>query len=160
MHRLPISVILAGFLAVSACGGGDSSGSSSAAGTGTSQASSGGAQATVGSASSTLHATLTEFALTLDKNEAPSGRVTIDAKNDGTVAHQIVIANTDLDADKLPVQAGIVDVAKLKIVGKLTEFAAKTVSSDGFGLAAGRYVLFCNVPGHYQAGMHTVLTIR
>ena len=27
-------------------------------------------------------------------------------------------------------------------------------------LKPGRYVLFCNMEGHYMAGMHTVLVVR
>jgi uncharacterized cupredoxin-like copper-binding protein len=26
-------------------------------------------------------------------------------------------------------------------------------------LMPGKYMLFCNVPGHYAAGQHTVLTV-
>jgi uncharacterized cupredoxin-like copper-binding protein len=84
--------------------------------------------------------------------------------NAGTVAHEVVAFRTDLDEAALPLNAegtgidekgaGITHIdpeAEDVQPGK-----AKTITLD---LTAGRYVFLCNVPTHYTAGMHTVLTV-
>jgi hypothetical protein len=65
-----------------------------------------------------------------------------------------------------------VDEAKLPegaLVGEIEAFPAKQTCQGTFKLAAGRYVLFCNLleteadgtkENHYANGMHTAFEVR
>jgi uncharacterized cupredoxin-like copper-binding protein len=99
-----------------------------------------------------------EFAITL-ASKPTGGLTTFDVKNDGAVAHEFVIVKTDLAQDKLPQASGEVDEDQLDALGEVEDVAPGTTKSFTVDLAAGHYVVFCNVPGHYPAGMHQEVSI-
>jgi hypothetical protein len=39
------------------------------------------------------------------------------------------------------------------------DIAVGTIKTFHIARAAGRYVMVCNLPGHYQAGMHAAFTV-
>jgi uncharacterized cupredoxin-like copper-binding protein len=148
-----------------ACGGSDdedeSSSASPSATTAASSTASGGGESEAGSATTTVQATLSEFTITLDKQSAESGKVTFDAKNSGAIAHELVVIRTDLAPDKLPVKDdGTVDESKVDVLGKTEQFDAGKTDTEEVTLPAGKYLLICNVAGHYQAGLHTAFTVN
>jgi uncharacterized cupredoxin-like copper-binding protein len=155
---LLLGVLFSAVALVAACGGGDdedntSSGSGGAA---TSTAATGG-----GGAATTVKATLSEFKIDLDKTSAQAGKVTFDAQNKGAIAHELIAVKTDLAPDKLPVTSeGTVDMSKVQSAGDIAQFDAGKTADGTFTLAAGKYVIICNVPSHYQAGMHTAFTVQ
>ena len=105
-------------------------------------------------------AQLLEMAIPLAVTEVAAGSVTFDVANVGTVEHEFAIIPTDLPADGLPVKDGVVDETQVAVVartGLIAPGASETLSVD---LPAGHYVIICNVPGHYLAGMRTELTVR
>ncbi len=70
---------------------------------------------------------------------------------------------TTLDPAQLPIDASgfQVDEAKVDVVasGKdLDPKASETVTANN--LQAGSYVLFCNIPSHYQSGMHVLFAVQ
>jgi uncharacterized cupredoxin-like copper-binding protein len=83
----------------------------------------------------------------------PAGKVTFQAKNIGKVTHELMV-------ERMPM--------KFDSPGHPTESAAQGMIEDmdpgragkmTLTLKPGKYMLFCNVPGHYAAGQHTVLTV-
>jgi uncharacterized cupredoxin-like copper-binding protein len=93
---------------------------------------------------------------------ARAGSVTITATNSGKLPHELVLAHTDAAPAKLPtLPDGSVDEAKLEAQGKapgeIPEVAAGKSGKDTLKLPAGRYVMYCNIPGHYAAGMYGTL---
>jgi len=98
----------------------------------------------------------------LDKSESAPGEVTFNVKNDGAVPHEFVAVKSDEAPDKLPLDSatGTADESTLKIAGKINEFAAKATATDSFTLEPGKYMVLCNLPGHFQAGMHTQFTVQ
>ncbi len=71
--------------------------------------------------------------------ESDGGPVDVSYENDGSITHTLVIA--DVDDFKLTVKAhGDSDEATID-------------------LAPGKYTLYCDVPGHRQAGMEATLTV-
>ena len=135
---------------IAACGGSDNKGTSSSSSSGDSG----------GSASATVNATLSEFSITVDKASAAAGKITFNAKNNGTVPHELVVIKTDLAPDQLPVANGVVDASKVTSSGEIEQFDAGKTQSGTFTLTSGKYVLICNVPAHYQAGMHIAFTVQ
>jgi hypothetical protein len=93
--------------------------------------------------------TLQEFSVTPAQASAPAGRVTFQAKNTGPEdEHELVVIRTDRDPGDLPTKSdGSVNEegAGLDAVGEIEEFKVGTTQSKAFDLAAGSYVLICNV---------------
>jgi plastocyanin len=88
-----------------------------------------------------------------------AGTVKFGIKNEGSMEHSFELIRTDLPFDKLPTTAdakakedGLIKQVKSIAVGKVS-----VVSAD---LAAGKYVVICNVAGHYQLGMRAALEVQ
>lgn len=116
----------------------------------------------VGSATGTVNVTMKEFSLAATPASTGSGQITFTVKNDGAVVHELVVVRTEGDAAALPIKAGAMDEADpgVKVAGKIATIAAGASQSVTAGLPAGKYVLLCNVPGHYGAGMHSAFTVQ
>ncbi len=112
-----------------------------------------------------------KFFVTVDKDTVPAGETTFVIDNEGTMYHEFAIFKTDLAADKLPVDAeGKVDEEK---AGLLEEAVYATPVRgdpdhrirDGRGanftidLKPGKYVLLCNLAGHYKASQFVSFTV-
>lgn len=119
------------------------------------------------STGSTVNATLQDdFKIVVDKTTLPAGSVTFHVTNAGKVPHELVLLKTDLAYDRLPPdpdEAG-------KIVednGSSIIHVDETDNMDGGGtknftvdLAAGKYVLVCDEPGHYASGMRLPFIVQ
>ncbi|MDA0364536.1 MAG: cytochrome C oxidase subunit IV family protein [Chloroflexi bacterium] len=92
--------------------------------------------------------------------EAVAGGAEFDVKNDGAVPHNLRVIKTDLAPEALPVGGGVVDESQVEVVASVADLAAGATGSATATLAAGSYVLICNVPGHYQLGMYAALTVH
>lgn len=103
-----------------------------------------------------VSATLADFTITLDSNSAPAGEVTFDVSNEAEQTHEFVVFQTDLPEDQLPTENGDVDEAGegVTLVDEIEDIEGGSSQSLTVNLDAGSYVLICNLPGHYQQGMH------
>jgi uncharacterized cupredoxin-like copper-binding protein len=112
-------------------------------------------------APSEVSASLTSYAITLSANTAKAGEVVFHVKNVATdLPHEFLVVQTNLAADKLPMNAeGIVDEEKLGETHELTQMDPGKGGDLTLKLAAGHYLLMCNLPGHFPAGMHTEFTV-
>ena len=105
-------------------------------------------------------ATMTEYAFKLSQPTAKSGKVTFRIVNSGSIVHEMVVVQTDLAADKLPKAAdGSVDEEKVTSMGEQGDIDAGKSVDLTLDLPAGRYMLICNLPGHFQQGMYTDFTV-
>jgi uncharacterized cupredoxin-like copper-binding protein len=91
-----------------------------------------------------------------------AGKVTFDVTNlSRSIVHEmIVVAVENLNAP-LPYDynTGQIPEKQIKMLGETDEMepnAEKTIALD---LKPGNYLLICNVPGHYAAGMWSTLTV-
>jgi uncharacterized cupredoxin-like copper-binding protein len=148
---------IAGFVAV---GCGSDSGTTTAETT-TETAAAGGS---AGGAGATLEIKLGEFFFNPKNATAKAGKTTIEAPNEGAVEHELVVFKTDMNPAKLPTEAnGEVEEEKMDKVaesaGEIPDVEAGETKSEEFDLTPGKYVIFCNLPGHYAAGMYGTLTV-
>lgn len=111
-----------------------------------------------------INVTAKEMVLQLSSATAPAGWVEFVVKNEGQKPHEFVVLKNEYTAKKLPLKGGNLaeDVKGLKNVGeinesKLTSGATQTLQLN---LTPGRYLLVCNLPGHFQAGMKTEFTVK
>jgi uncharacterized cupredoxin-like copper-binding protein len=79
-----------------------------------------------------------EFKITTGSTDFKAGEITFEAKNDGKIPHDLAIKGTS-DKTKLIPAGG---TAELKVT-----------------LKAGKYELYCSVPGHEAAGMKLNVTV-
>lgn len=106
----------------------------------------------------TLTVELTDFAVKADPGTVKAGRVVFAVRNRAAMAHELTVIRTDLAPNALPIDGG-----KAKEDGKAGQVANLSAGVSRklvLELPAGQYVLICNVPGHYQLGMRTALTVE
>jgi len=110
-------------------------------------------------ASTHVGVTLKEMSITLSAATVPSGSVTFDVTNAGTVEHEFVILKTDIAPEALP--TSLDNPAKAAEIGHVDEMdpVTGTMSLTVDNLRPGWYVLVCNKPGHYIAGMFAALHV-
>jgi uncharacterized cupredoxin-like copper-binding protein len=119
-----------------------------------------GATTTAGAASGTVGVELSEWVVKAS-GQGKAGPVKFNAKNAGSIPHEFVIFKTDADAASLTKDANAkVDEAKYTAVGRTKEVAVGASESIDATLTAGKYVLVCNIAGHYDLGMHTGFTVN
>ena len=114
---------------------------------------------------------LTDFRVQPDATQAKAGRLTFSVMNKGVSTHELVIIRTDLDPAALPRKEAkephsigtgylvIEDDVRIETIDEIEEFPAGTRQKKAVFLDPGRYVLFCNIPGHYDKGMYASLHI-
>ncbi len=112
-------------------------------------------------ANTTIHATVKDFALSLEQTSATSGTIKFDVMNQGPSEHEFVILKTDLPEDKLPVKNNQVedDAQGVKSIAEVEDIGAGKSKSVTKKLEPGKYVLICNIPGHYSAGVHASFSV-
>lgn len=82
---------------------------------------------------------------------AKAGKVTITATNTGSLVHEFIVLKTDRPADSLGQGITVSTPGLIKEIKAINPGKAKRMAVK---LSPGHYVLLCNLPGHYAAGMH------
>jgi uncharacterized cupredoxin-like copper-binding protein len=101
--------------------------------------------------------TLRDFAIAIEPTTLTAGDMTITAKNEGPSVHEFEVFRGRGDA--LPVASGVADTSGLDLVDELEDIAPGTSGQLALQLDPGTYTLICNLPSHYQQGMHVTFTV-
>ena len=136
-------------LVVAGCGGDDDE---NATGSGTTDAVETEKQAT------TLDISMTEFKFAPANPELARGKLEITATNKGKTPHTLALLKTNADPSKLPKRGD--NVSEKTSIGEIPPLVPGESATHTFDLKPGKYVMVCNVPGHYDAGMYGTLTVR
>jgi len=102
------------------------------------------------------------YAITAPDTFSADGEISLQVKNNAALIHNLRVLRTDLSADSLPTNdQAMVDIES---AGEVV-FASDDLQNGGeeetnLSLDAGTYVLFCNIPGHYQLRMYKAITIE
>lgn len=83
-----------------------------------------------------------ELAYTTTEASTEAGKVTIDFKNPQSLSHDVAVEDS-----------------KGETVGK-TEVIGEGETSESVNLKPGKYTFYCSVPGHREAGMEGILTVK
>jgi hypothetical protein len=114
--------------------------------------------------------TLSEWTVSASPESVPAGKTDFRASNKGAEVHELVVVKGD-DAAALPVKEGAVDeeaLPKEAFSGEIEDVPAGGACQGSFELAAGPYILFCNIveresngelESHYLNGMRTAFTV-
>lgn len=98
----------------------------------------------------------------LGTDTVPAGEVDFRATNASEVIeHEMIVAPLPADGKPLPYDEGSarVDEDAANSIGEVSELAPGEKGSLTLHLDPGKYILYCNVAGHYMAGMWTILTV-
>lgn len=94
---------------------------------------------------------LKEFKVIPLRTAAKAGKIAFVVRNVGKLAHDFVVLKTNLPPGGLP-SAGN-RAREVGRVGRIPAFRGGQTRTLTLTLKRGKYVLICNVPGHYKAGM-------
>lgn len=102
------------------------------------------------------------MAVRADQNTVKAGTVTFDVTNwSRSVIHEMLVVAVDRTDAPLPYDYSTQRVVEdqVKSLGETGELQPNQSKSISLDLAPGNYLLFCNVAGHYAAGMAVPLTV-
>ena len=117
--------------------------------------------------------TLTEFAVAAEPASVPAGSVTFNVANEGPDdVHEFVVIATDLGPTELPVDDddAVLETGEgMEVVDEIEDIPVGEAPTLTVDLAAGNYVLICNIlqkepdgtlEAHYSVGMRTGFTVE
>lgn len=115
--------------------------------------------AACGGADGPISVELDEFSVSVSPAQTEAGHVEFAVRNIGEIPHTFFVLRTDLGEDELPVRDSELDLNAQGIevavaIEEQLEATDRVTSAIAAELGPGAYVLVCNVPGHYQSGMH------
>lgn len=116
-------------------------------------------------AGETVSVSLNQWTITPTATTVPSGPVTFDVTNDGTMTHEFVVLQTDTAASEIPIKSFEGETDRINEdtagtnVGETGDMEAGITQTLKLDLAPGHYVFVCNLPSHYGLGMHTDFTV-
>jgi uncharacterized cupredoxin-like copper-binding protein len=94
---------------------------------------------------------------------ATRGDVTFKVTNLASyIVHEMLIVQIKDENQILPFDESRnkVDAEGLQTLGSVNEIEPNKSASLTINLAPGKYLLYCNIAGHYMAGMWTVVTVQ
>lgn len=106
--------------------------------------------------------TVGEWFVRMEVNTVDVGEVTFAVTNFGAILHEFVVVRSNYDAGAIPMAAGGVFDERdpgIDVIGEIPDWPGGQARSLTVDLAAGVYELVCNLPGHYAAGMHSMLAV-
>ena len=118
-------------------------------------------------AAETVHVALAEksdggMVMETSTERVKAGMVTFDATNKSNdIEHEFLIAPLNGPLEKVPyddTKGKIIEKA-LKGVHELGDLNPGKSGTMTLNLKPGKYLLFCNKPGHFKAGMYHLLTV-
>jgi plastocyanin len=101
----------------------------------------------------------TEFKFVPEALTAGAGKIDVTLDNAGAAPHEIVFIRTKVDPGALKPGADG-RVSEKGSIGEVPEIPGGATKSATLDFRPGNYVYVCNVPGHYQSGMHGTLLVR
>jgi uncharacterized cupredoxin-like copper-binding protein len=99
----------------------------------------------------------------IDHETVPAGKVTFQVTNASKeTIHEMLVSPIKDENTVLPFveNENRINEEKSGDLGEVSELEPGKSGALTLELKAGNYILFCNIPGHYMAGMWTVLTVK
>jgi uncharacterized cupredoxin-like copper-binding protein len=100
---------------------------------------------------------LTEMKILPSAKSVKAGKVTFKVKNVGKSLHEMVVVRSNLPPGKLPVKNH--EASEAGSIGEVADLHAGKSGTLTVTMKPGKYILICNITGHYEAGMYTGFTV-
>ena len=98
----------------------------------------------------------------LSQKTVQAGHITFVVTNSSKDAiHEMILAPINSATEKLPYVANEnrVNEEKAGHLGEVSELDPGATGELGYNVKPGKYLVYCNIPGHFVAGMWAVLTV-
>ena len=118
----------------------------------------GGPAADPSPAGSAMPVALDEWKLVPAQPSVRPGRIALIVRNDGEMEHELVVLRSVLHHHRLAVNGG--RAVEKGRVAELPLIPSGTTRRLTLTVRPGKYVLLCNLLGHYQAGQYAALRVR
>jgi uncharacterized cupredoxin-like copper-binding protein len=105
---------------------------------------------------------LSGMKMTATPDSVKAGRIKINATNESQgLVHEVIVVASPPNVGKLPYdqKVGRVIESRIRDLGEVSDLPPGKSGSLTLTLAPGNYLLICNQPNHYQAGMWTRFTV-
>ena len=114
-----------------------------------------------GITSNEITGSLKEWEVAVDVANAKAGEVTFTVSNNGTIGHEFLVVKTDIALGEIPLDGDhfAEPTDGIEVIDEIGEFAKGTTEVLVLALEPGNYQLVCNLPDHYEAGMHASFTV-
>src|SRR6266568_3074689 len=99
-----------------------------------------------------VYVDMSDFKIVTDHPTIAAGHVVIGIRNHASTAHELKVIKTDLAPDQLAVDSATAKAKEDGKVGELLNIVGGASRKLVLELTPGKYVLICNVAGHYQLG--------
>jgi uncharacterized cupredoxin-like copper-binding protein len=99
---------------------------------------------------------MTDMRITIDKEAIKAGRVTFQAENlSRTLIHEVIVVRMPAKTAVLPYSEKETRVIESRIrhLGEISDLKPGASGKLTLNLKSGNYLLICNEPGHFKAGM-------
>ena len=103
---------------------------------------------------------MTDYKLSVNVPSVKAGTIKIGVRNLAAMEHSFEVLKTDLPHDKIPVDGASAKAKEDGKVGGIASIPAGKSAAVTIDLTPGKYVLICNVAGHYGLGMHVGFTVE
>lgn len=100
--------------------------------------------------------------LKLEPQSVKAGEAVFSVKNDAaSEEHEMIVVRLKSPDQKIPLNAAKhrVNEKKLKSLGEVEDIKPGASGTLTASLKPGTYLVFCNIKGHYEAGMASKLTV-
>jgi uncharacterized cupredoxin-like copper-binding protein len=98
-----------------------------------------------------------------DTMKVKAGRVTLEAVNRSKdLVHEVLVVPAPTDGKELPydIKTNTIIEKRVHSLGEISELKPGARGKLTLNLKPGTYLLLCNQPGHYKAGMSTKLVVE
>lgn len=92
------------------------------------------------------------------KTCVPRGKIIFVVRNVGSLEHELVVLRTNRLPRRLPTKGS--QAVETGLQGKTPDLRPGQTRRLTLRLRPGKYVLLCNLPGHYKAGQFAGLCVR
>jgi len=104
-----------------------------------------------------------KMGINVNPKTALPGNVRFDVTNlASNLVHEVLVARITDENQLLPFDQGRnkVDEEAVQTLGSVAEIDPNKTASLTLDLKPGKYLLYCNISGHYMAGMWTVIEVK
>jgi uncharacterized cupredoxin-like copper-binding protein len=113
---------------------------------------------------SRIDVTMHDFGITVSRHLVAAGKVVLHVTNNGPSTHEINVDLTRYAAGGIPLKRdGLTAAEDAKGLTRIDSIEQVNLHHTGdltLDLRPGRYVLWCNLEGHYLGGMHETFDVR
>ncbi|MBI5157306.1 MAG: hypothetical protein HZA58_04750 [Acidimicrobiia bacterium] len=115
---------------------------------------------TEASGDATVLVALADDEILLAPPSVPDGRIVFDTENTSTaLVHEIEVFSGAIDGVLPPVANSVADTAGLTLIDEVEDIVPGASATLTIDLTPGTYLVICNLPAHFEAGMWAYLTV-